>query len=235
MNEIVDTGMAVAAATELIVGRRAVRAFLPTPVERQTVEAILEIARHAPSGSNTQPWKVYVATGQTQRRIIDKLCAAFNDPDAAGLHTEEYNYYPKTWQSPYIDRRRKNGWDLYTLLGIAKGDKERMHAQFRRNVEFFGAPVSLFFTIDRVMEQGSWLDYGMFIQNVMLTARAHGLATCPQAAVNPFHRILQEILQWPDNEMLVCGMSMGYEDRDAIESRFTTERAPVDSFTRFFD
>lgn len=235
MNDIVDPGRAVAAATELIAGRRAVRAFLPRPVDRQTVTAVLDLARHAPSGSNTQPWKVCVATGETQRIIKDKLCAAFDDPESVSRHAEEYSYYPKTWQSPYIDRRRKNGWDLYTLLGIAKGDRERMHAQFRRNVEFFGAPVSLFFTIDRVMEQGSWLDYGMFIQNVMLAARAHGLATCPQAAVNPFHGILREILQWPDNEMLVCGMSLGYEDRDAIESRFTTERAPVEAFTRYFD
>ena len=235
MNDVVDTGQSVAAATDLIVGRRAVRAFLPTPVEKKTVEQILEIARHAPSGSNTQPWKVYVATGTTQRRLIDKLCAEFDDPDAASRHVEEYSYYPKTWQSPYIDRRRKNGWDLYALLGIAKGDKQRMHAQTRRNLECFGAPVSLFFTIDRVMEQGSWLDYGMFIQNVMLAARAHGLATCPQASFTPYHRLLQETLQWPENEMLVCGMSLGYEDRQAIESRFTTERAPVEAFTRFFD
>jgi nitroreductase len=235
MNNIADISLSVAAATDLIVGRRAVRAFLPKPVEQQTIERILDIARHAPSGSNTQPWKVYVAAGQAQRRIIDKLVTAFDAPEAASKYTEEYNYYPKTWQSPYIDRRRKNGWDLYSLLGIAKGDKERMHAQFRRNVEFFGAPVSLFFTVDRIMEQGSWLDYGMFLQNVMLAARAHGLATCPQAAVNPFHRLLQDILQWPDNEMLVCGMSLGYEDRQAIESRFTTERAPVDAFARFFD
>ena len=235
MSNADNAGLSVSAATDLIVGRRAVRAFLPTPVERETVEDILDIARHAPSGSNTQPWKVYVASGTTQRSLIDKLCTAFDDPEEASRHVEEYSYYPKTWQSPYIDRRRKNGWDLYALLGIAKGDKRGMHAQYRRNLECFGAPVGLFFTIDRVMEQGSWLDYGMFIQNVMLAARAHGLATCPQASFTQFHRLLQETLQWPDNEMLVCGMSLGYEDRQAIESRFATERAPVEAFARFFD
>jgi nitroreductase len=149
----------------------------------EMVKQILDLARYAPSGSNTQPWKVYVATDDTQRLIIDRLSAAFNTPDAAIRYVEEYAYYPKQWQPPYIDRRRKVGWDLYTLLGIGKTDKQRMQVQHRRNVEFFGAPVSLFFTIDRIMEQGSWLDYGMFLQNVLLAARAHGLATCPQAAL----------------------------------------------------
>ncbi|RJF95255.1 nitroreductase [Noviherbaspirillum saxi] len=222
-------------ASELIAGRRSVRAFHSTPVEKSTVTSILDMAGRAPSGSNTQPWKVYVATGETQRRVIDALVAAFNAPDAAERYAEEYPYYPRQWMPPYIDRRRKIGWDLYTLLGIGKADKARMHAQHRRNVEFFGAPVSLFFTIDRVMEQGSWLDYGMFLQNVMLAARAHGLETCPQAAINPFHTVLRELLQWPDNETMVCSMSLGYENVDSVESRLVTERAPVEEFVKFVD
>lgn len=234
MSEADDRSM-LRMATELIGGRRSVRAFRSTPVDKATITSVLELASRAPSGTNTQPWKVTVVTGDTQRRVIDALVAAFNDPEASTKYREEYPYYPREWQSPYIERRRKVGWDLYSLLGIAKGDKARMHVQHRRNVEFFGAPVTLFFTIDRIMEQGSWLDYGMFLQNVMLAARAHGLETCPQAAINDFHSILRELLQWPDNEAMVCSMSLGYEDTDAVESRLVTERTPAEEFTRFFD
>ncbi|MEC4717811.1 nitroreductase [Noviherbaspirillum sp. CPCC 100848] len=219
---------------EIIAGRRSVRAFLPKPVEPATIAAILETASRAPSGTNTQPWKVYVVTGDTQRRVIERLVQAFDDPDKSTKYQEEYPYYPREWVAPYIDRRRKVGWDLYTLLGIGRADKARMHAQHRRNVEFFGAPVSLFFTIDRIMQQGSWLDYGMFLQNVMLAARAHGLETCPQAAINEFHPILREMLGWPDNEMMVCSMSLGVEDMSDISGRLVTEREPVAGFARFF-
>lgn len=219
---------------EIIAGRRSVRAFLPKPVEPATIAAILETASRAPSGTNTQPWKVYVVTGDTQRRVIERLVQAFDDPDKSTKYQEEYPYYPREWVAPYIDRRRKVGWDLYTLLGIGRADKARMHAQHRRNVEFFGAPVSLFFTIDRIMQQGSWLDYGMFLQNVMLAARAHGLETCPQAAINEFHPILREMLGWPDNEMMVCSMSLGVEDTSDISGRLVTEREPVAGFARFF-
>jgi len=219
---------------ELIAGRRSVRAFLPTPVEPDVISSILETASRAPSGTNTQPWKVYVVTGETQRRVIERLVQAFDDPDKAEKYQEEYPYYPREWVSPYIDRRRKVGWDLYTLLGIGRTDKARMHAQHRRNVEFFGAPVSLFFTIDRIMQQGSWLDYGMFLQNVMLAARAHGLETCPQAAINEFHPILREMLGWQDGEMMVCSMSLGVEDTSDISGRLVTEREPVEGFARFF-
>lgn len=219
---------------EIIAGRRSVRAFLPKPVEPATIAAILETASRAPSGTNTQPWKVYVVTGDTQRRVIERLVQAFDDPDKSTKYQEEYPYYPREWVAPYIDRRRKVGWDLYTLLGIGRADKARMHAQHRRNVEFFGAPVSLFFTIDRIMQQGSWLDYGMFLQNVMLAARAHGLETCPQAAINEYHPILREMLGWPDNEMMVCSMSLGVEDTSDISGRLVTEREPVAGFARFF-
>jgi nitroreductase len=147
-------------------------------------------------------------------------------------HTEEYDYYPTEWQSPYIDRRRKVGWDLYGLLGIAKTDKARMHAQHGRNFDFFGAPVGLMFTIDRVMRQGSWLDYGMFLQSVMVAARARGLDTCPQAAFTQWHRIIGEQLQLPANEMVVCGMALGWADPAAPENQLVTERAPVAEFTR---
>lgn len=227
------TPQAIACVDEAITSRRSIRAYLPTPVPRETIEEILRVASRAPSGTNTQPWKVHVLTGEPLRGLVEKLRAAYDDPAEAQLHEPEYAYYPHDWVSPYIDRRRKVGWDLYGLLGIAKGDKLRMHEQHGRNYAFFDAPVGLMFTIDRVMERGSWLDYGMFLQNVMIAARARGLDTCPQAAFTLFHRIVMDHLGAPPQEMLVCGMSLGQADPQAVENTLVTERAPVHEFTRF--
>ncbi|WP_343661767.1 nitroreductase [Ralstonia sp.] len=218
-----------------ITSRRSVRAFLPTPVAREDIESILDVARRAPSGSNTQPWKVYVLTGESKARLSESVLAAYEHPEANTLHREEYPYYPRTWIDPYQSRRRKVGWDLYGLLGIERANKERMHAQHARNFRFFDAPVGIIFTIDRVMEQGSWLDYGMFLEAVMVGARARGIDTCPQAAFTQFHRIIAEHLRLTDDEMVVCGMSMGYANPAAIENTLVTERAPVSDFTRFLD
>jgi nitroreductase len=225
----------IAAVDAAITTRRSLRAFLPTAVPRQTVEEILAVASRAPSGTNTQPWKVYVLTGAAKAALSRRIVEVYDDPQARAAHKEEYDYYPTEWVSPYVDRRRKVGWDLYGLLGIAKTDKERMHAQHRRNYEFFGAPVGLMFTIDRVMRQGSWLDYGMFLQSVMVAARARGLDTCPQAAFLQFHRIILEHVAAPPSEALVCGMSLGHADPAAVENTLVTERAPVAEFARFLD
>ena len=222
-----------AAVDTAITSRRSLRAFLPTPVPRATIEAILEVAARAPSGTNTQPWKVYVLTGASLAELSRKVSTAYDDPAERATHTEEYAYYPTDWKSPFIDRRRKVGWDLYGLLGIDKADKARMHAQHRRNYEFVGAPVGLMFTIDRVMRQGSWLDYGMFLQSVMVAARARGLDTCPQAAFTQFHRIICAHVGAPDNEQLVCGMSLGFKDPAAVENTLVTEREPVAGFAHF--
>ncbi|WP_422016477.1 nitroreductase [Roseateles sp.] len=224
-----------AAVDAAIKTRHSLRAFLPTPVPRQTVEDILEVASWAPSGTNTQPWQVHVLTGEALKRVSGRIHAAYLDPAQNAAHKEEYPYYPNEWRSPYIDRRRKVGWDLYGLLGIAKTDKARMQHQHGRNFTFFDAPVGLFFTIDRVMQQGSWLDYGMFLQNVMVAARARGLHTCPQAAFTQFHRLIAEELQLAPEQMLVCGMSMGHADPQAKENSLVTERAPVSEFTRFLE
>ncbi len=222
-----------AAVDAAITSRRSIRAYRPTPVPRQTIEDILTVAARAPSGTNTQPWKVTVLTGEPLRSLSGKIKAAFDDPAERARHSEEYDYYPTEWQSPYIDRRRKVGWDLYTLLGIGRADKQRMHEQHGRNYLFFDAPVGLIFTIDRVMRQGSWLDYGMFLQNVMVAARARGLDTCPQAAFTQFHRVISEHLALPADQMVVCGMSLGEADPAAIENTLVTEREPVAGFARF--
>lgn len=218
-----------------ITSRRSIRAFLPTPVAREDIERILDVASHAPSGSNTQPWKVVVLTGAAKERLSDAITAAYADPAQAREHTEEYAYYPREWVSPYVDRRRKVGWDLYALLGLTRDNKMGMAAQHARNYRFFDAPVGLIFTIDRVMDQGSWLDYGMFLQNIMVAARGRGLDTCPQAAFTQFHRIIEQQLGLPREQMLVCGMALGYADKSKIENSLITEREPVSGFTRFLE
>jgi nitroreductase len=225
----------VAIVDAAIATRRSLRSFLPTPVPRQTIEDILAVAARAPSGTNTQPWKVYVLTGQAKTELSRKIMVAHNDPVERATHTEEYAYYPTEWRSPFIDRRRKVGWDLYGLLGIGKTDKARMHAQHGRNYDFFGAPVGLMFTIDRILQQGSWLDYGMFLQSIMVAARGRGLDTCPQAAFMQFHRIITEHVGAPANEQVVCGMSLGYADPNAVENTLVTERAPVSAFAQFLE
>ena len=222
-----------AAVDAAITSRRSVRGFLATPVSDTTIREILEVAARAPSGTNTQPWKVHVLTGAARERLSDAILAAYNDPAERAQHSEEYDYYPREWVSPYIDRRRKIGWDLYGLLEIGKTDKDKMHAQHGRNYVFFDAPVGFIFTIDRIMAQGSWLDYGMFLENIMVAARGRGLDTCPQAAFTQFHRVIKRELQLSDDEMVVCGMALGVADDDAVANRLTTARAAVDEFTRF--
>jgi nitroreductase len=218
-----------------ITSRRSIRAFLPTPVAREDVEAILEVAARAPSGTNTQPWKVHVLTGAAKERFSDRILAAYADPAESRTHVEEYAYYPREWVSPFVDRRRKVGWDLYALLGLTRDNKAGMAAQHGRNYRFFDAPVGMIFTIDRVMEQGSWLDYGMFLQNIMVAARGRGLDTCPQAAFTQFHRIIADELGLPESEMIVCGMALGYADPDKVENTLVTEREPVSAFARFIE
>ena len=230
MTDATNAAQAVDAA---ITSRRSIRAFLPTEVPRATIEAILQVAARAPSGTNTQPWKVHVLTGVARAELSRRILAAYDDAAERATHHEEYAYYPTEWVSPYIDRRRKIGWDLYGLLGIGKADKARMHAQHGRNYVFFDAPVGLVFTIDRVMRQGSWLDYGMFLQNIMVAARARGLDTCPQAAFTQFHRVIARQLGLADTEMVVCGMSLGHADPAAVENSLVTEREPVAGFARF--
>jgi nitroreductase len=218
-----------------ITSRRSIRAFLPQAVAREDIEAILEVAARAPSGTNTQPWKVYVLTGAVKEKLSLAIEQVYADPVRSAEHTEEYNYYPRQWVSPYIERRRKIGWDLYALLGLTRDNKAGMHAQHGRNYAFFDAPVGFIFTIDRVMEQGSWLDYGMFLQNIMVAARGRKLDTCPQAAFTQYHKLISAVLQIPDNERVVCGMSLGYADPSKIENTLVTEREPISGFVKFLD
>ena len=222
---------------QAITSRMSVRAFLPDAVPREKLMEVLNVASRAPSGVNTQPWKVYVLQGATRDALVSKVCAAHDavraDPALASTHQESYSYYPEKWVSPYIDRRRETGWGLYSLLGIGKDDKDKMHTQQQRNYRFFDAPVGLMFTIDRVLGRGSLLDYGMFLQSIMVSARGHGLHTCPQAAWNGFANIILPHIGAGEEEMLVCGMALGYADPSAPVNSFHTPREPASEFAKF--
>jgi nitroreductase len=219
------------AIDQVIKDRRSVRAYLPTPVPQELVSEIIEVASRAPSGNNAQPWHVYAVVGETKDSLCGELHDQFlNNPTA---HRPEYRYYPKDMVEPFLTRKRRNGIALYTLLGLSKENTEGMRQQHAKNLQFFGAPVGLFFTIDRSMATGGWLDCGMFIQSVMLAAKARGLDTCPQAAFTQFHQIIGQRLNFPANQQLVCGMSLGYADNSKIENSLVTEREPVTSILTF--
>lgn len=222
---------------QAITSRQSIRAFLPTPVPREEVLDILNVASRAASGTNTQPWKVYALMGAKRDELVAHVCAA-HDAGRGQIGSnanEEYDYYPTQWVSPYIDRRRENGWGLYGLLGIGKADKDKMHAQHQRNFRFFDAPVGLIFTLDKVMGRGSLVDMGMFIQNVMISAKGRGLDTCPQAAWNGYHAIIKPLIGAGDNELIVCGMSLGHADPAALVNTFRTPRVAAAEFTQFVD
>lgn len=220
---------------EFINARMSVRAFTKELPSHELIQHILQVASRAPSGTNTQPWKVYVLEGNILSEVCDAVCQAYEaiskNPELADEYKEAYSYYPEKWFSPYIDRRRENGWSLYGLLGIEKGEKEKMFLQHQRNFRFFDAPVGLFFTIHRDLGTGSILDYGMFLQNIMISAQSHGLATCPQAAWNKFSKIILPAIGASSEEMLVCGMAIGYADKSHKINTFQTPRAKAEEFT----
>lgn len=216
---------------EAINSRKSVRAFLPTPVDEQTIRDILEIAARAPSGTNMQPWKVYVVTGAKKQAVTDAILDS--GIRAEKIAWDEYKYYPDQFFEPYLSRRRAVGFALYSLLGIGKREVERMRAQHDRNFTFFDAPVGMIFTIDRRLNMGSWIDHGMFLQSIMIAARGRGLHTCPQAAFAPYHRQIRPLLDIPEEEIIVCGMALGFEDETKPENTLRSERAPIEEFVSF--
>ncbi|MNH01814.1 Nitroreductase family protein [compost metagenome] len=200
---------------------------------QEDIEAILDVARFSATGVNMQPWHVHVLTGEVKARLSRAITRIDNDPASAANHADPYAYYPHQWKAPYLERRRAVGWALYGLLGIDKNDRPRMHAQHGRNYRFFDAPVGLLFTIDRSLGEGSLLDYGMFLQSVMVAARGRGLHTCPQASFLKYHTLIAEQLGIAPEQMLVCGMSLGYADPASIENTLVTGREPVSAFATF--
>ena len=224
---------------EAITSRHSVRAFLNTPIEPEVIKDILQVASRAPSGTNTQPWKVYAVTGNKRNEIVERVCAAqievSKKPELAEQYKETFAYYPEKWVSPFIDRRRENGWGLYGLLNIKKGEKEKMAEQQLRNFKLFDAPVGLFFTVNKAMGIGSKMDIAMMIQNVMVAAKARGLDTCPQAAWNHFHPIVLDVVGASNDEELVCAIALGHADPSHIVNTFITPREPVENFSVFLD
>lgn len=216
---------------EAIISRHSVRAFLPDPVDDDAIRAILAVAARAPSGTNMQPWRAYVTRGEVKKRISDAILSS--GIRAEKVEWDEYKYYPDHFFEPYQARRRANGFGLYGALGIGRREVDRMRAQHDRNFVFFDAPVGMIFTIDRRLNKGSWIDYGMFLQNIMIAARARGMDTCPQAAFAPYHRQIRPILGITDEEIVVCGMALGYEDKSKPENRFRTEREALDQWVTF--
>ncbi|WP_372724696.1 nitroreductase [Immundisolibacter sp.] len=207
--------------------RISVRAYLDKPVTRETLEQVLEAARWAPSGTNTQPWQVLAVTGVLKQRISAGI---LSHVAGGGLPSAHYDYYPDKFVEPYKGRRWRCGMQLYEALGINIDDKAARQKAMLNNFDFFGAPLGLFFYIDRVMARGSWVDMGMFLQNVMLAARGHGLETCPQFALAMYPQFVAEHIAAPENHDLVCGMSIGYGDPDAPVNRYRTERMAVQEF-----
>jgi nitroreductase len=211
--------------------RHSTRAFLDRDVEDNIIEQILDAARQAPSGANTQPWQVCVVKGDTRQAITDGIIAA---REAGQEENPDYQYYPRQWREPYKGRRFATGMALYSALNIERADTERRTQAWYDNYRFFGAPVGLFFFIDKDLAQGSWLDLGMFIQNVMLAAMAFDLATVPQASLAEYPDIIRSTLQVPNTRILACGMSLGYADKKMPVNQYRVERADVASFTRWY-
>lgn len=222
-----------------IKSRKAIRAFLSTPVEPHLIKDILAIASCAPSGSNAQPWNIYVVTGKKRDEIIKKITDIQKkidvDSGLAAQYQETFPYYPEKWCSPFLDRRRAMGWGLYGILNIEKGDKQAMAAQQLRNFQFFDAPVGLFFTVKKVMGIGAKMDIAMMLQNIMIAAKARGLDTCPQTAWNMFHNPVLHLLNAPEDEELVCALCLGYADLQHQVNHLENPRATVDSFATFLD
>jgi nitroreductase len=223
---------AIAAVDEAIQSRQSVRAFLPKPVGRTAVEELLRLASRSASGSNIQPWRVRVIAGDAKARLTQGIFDAVAR-DGFEPYQREWNYYPVRWREPFLARRSQIGWDMYSLLGVAKGDFEGTQQARMRNYEFFGAPVGMIFTLDEDLEIGSWLDLGIFLGAVMIAARGHGLHTCPQAAFADFHSVIRPLLNIPENEVIICGMALGHIDPDAPVNALKTARADLDAFATF--
>lgn len=216
---------------QALIERKSTRAFLDKPVSVETINSILNAARHAPSGANTQPWQVAVVTGDRKKQLQQAIEQAHRGGEKPKM---DYQYYPVNWVDPYKGRRVACGIQLYKALGIGREDKQARMDQWAANYRAFDAPVMLLFFIDPVMEKGSYLDYGMFIQSIMLAAVEDGLATCPQAALGEYPQIVKQTLGYSEESILICGMAMGYEDTDARVNSYRTPREEVGAFTKYF-
>jgi len=211
--------------------RKSTRAFLNKEVSQAVIQEILDDAKHAPSGVNMQPWHVCVVSGEKKKTLQNRIIEAF---EQGRKEVMDYAYYPSTWEEPYKSRRKETGLLMYSTLGIAKEDKQKQIEQWKLNYRAFDAPVVLYFFIDARLEKGSYLDYGMFLQSLMLSATEKGLATCPQAALAEFPSIVKEALDIKANMLLLCGMALGYEDTKARINAYRTPRLAPKEWVTFY-
>jgi nitroreductase len=222
---------------DAILSRRSTRAFTTDPVATDLVEHILETASRSPSNSNVQPWRVYALTGKTLQSFCDRACeihkTLIDNKDLAQQLRARHDAHPVEWPSPYRERRQENGWGLYNLLGIAREDRDQQHQQQQKNYKFYGAPVGLLFTIDQRLSRRFWADHGMFLQNIALLAQESGLDTCLIGAWTALANFVLDEIQADSNELLVCGMAVGYADQSALVNSFQTTRAPLEEFFKW--
>jgi nitroreductase len=211
--------------------RKSTRAFVDKEVPIEVINAIIEQAKTAPSGVNSQPWQIAVVTGDSKTKLCDKMEKAFRAGKKGAM---DYDYYPTEWVDVYKERRKACGLLMYSTLEISREDKQKQLDQWALNYQAFGAPVILLFFIDKVMEKGSYMDYGMFLQSIMLSAVEHGLATCPQAALGEYPEIVREELCYSQDKVLLCGIAIGYEDKSAIVNSYRTPREELDKIVRYF-
>lgn len=217
---------------DALLNRKSVRAFLDKAVEKEKIEAILERAKHAPSGVNMQPWRVCVVSGEKKKAIETAMIEAFERGEKARM---DYRYYPDEWREPYKGRRKETGLLMYSALGIGREDGDKKAGQWKANYRAFDAPVVLYFFIDASLDKGSYLDYGMFLQSVMLAATAKGLGSCPQAALAEYPDIVRDALGVGSDQTLLCGLALGYEDTSHPVNSYRTDRIPLEAFATFFE
>jgi nitroreductase len=210
--------------------RRSCRAFKPDPVSRELMEELLTIASRAPSGTNIQPWKMHIVAGEVRARLEREVLAhrESNPHDTRAEFPRESKR-----KEPYTSRMRKLGKEMYTLIGIPKGDEAANWAQWGRNYKFFDAPVGIIFTIDKDLDRMSYVDLGMFMQSLMLAAKARGLDTCAQGAWNGYWSATRRVLNVPDEDYIVCGISLGYADERHPVNTLVSEREPLEKFATF--
>jgi nitroreductase len=212
--------------TEAVERRISVRAFKSDPVPGAMVREILEIARRAPSGGNLQPWRVHALAGEPLAELKALAAARM----AQGGEPPEYDVYPENLWEPFRTRRFQCGEDLYASINIPREDRPARLRQLANNVSFFGAPVGLFFSLERKLGRPQWADVGMYMQTVMLLAAERGLDTCAQEFWARLPKTVGDFIGLPEDHMLFSGMAMGYRDENAPINSWRTRRDDFDLF-----
>jgi nitroreductase len=213
--------------SDAVLARRSIRAFTSQPINNKVIKNLLALAARSPSGGNLQPWKIYVINNQSMKKFIE-FQARWDQPETSG-----YAIYPSGLTEPYRTSRYQLGEAMYELLGIPREDKDARLQQVLRNFEFFGAPAALFCFVDKQMGPPQWSDLGMFLQTFMLLAQEAGIDTCAQEAWAMKNDSVSEFVGSDKNDILFCGLAMGYKDEDAVINQLSSERRPIEQWAKF--